>query len=311
MAKMRLGLIIDPEFHMLGRSVCALTPPFIEALCRRFDTRLLWDQRRYDALCWEVDFIYYFHPTFAAPMIRLARAGRLRRSLPPGPIFWGLSDPHLQPWREAAILDQGVDFVLAYYRRPTLHHFGRLPPEKVIFFPWAVPDPWIDTGPIRYHGQRELMIFGAAQGEAYTVRNWCRRQPGVRSYEMSGVENKVMDDRRFFEWLQGFDAVIAAGSESPAYRLTTPKYYETAAAGSLLVAQTTDDLAEAGFADGLNCLVFSQADFHEKVRPWREAPDDPRWLEIRRAGRELIRERHSLSRRLDELEGYVRAWPGR
>jgi len=308
--RLKLGLVIDPEFAMLGKSVCALTPQLTRALCRAFNTRILYDQRQYDRLCRQVDFILSFEPRWAAPVLKWRRAGLLRR-LPSCPCYVIMSDPHIEQWREPYFLRNGLDAILALYDRPTRRHFTRVPAERIVHFPWAIPDEWIGDAPIVYQGQREITIFGAARGPAYDLRNWCREQPGVTSFTNSGVENKVMGDYEFFTWLRGFDAVIAAGSENPTYRLTTPKYFETAAAGSLLFAQQTDDLAHLGFVDGENCIIFTQETFTERAREYLADPSHPRRLEIRRAGRELIRARHTIGCRLRDLATHVRAWKGR
>jgi hypothetical protein len=174
-----------------------------------------------------------------------------------------------------------------------------------------VPDAWISDAPIRSRGQSTIAVFGASQGDAYELRNWCRTQPGVTSHSESGVENKVRGSVGFFDWLGGFDAVIAAGSEDPVYRLTTPKYFEAAGAGCLLFAQATDDLDRLGFIDDVNCVVFTRDTFQQQADAYRADPLDQRWLRLRHAGRELIRQRHTQSQRLASLADHVRAWPGR
>jgi hypothetical protein len=309
--KLRLGLILDPEFYILEKSVSAVTLPLIRALTKTFDTRIIHDQDTYNRLCTKVDFLVSFEPKWAAPLLAWKRAGLLHHSLPDCPCYVMMSDPHNNSWRESYFLKQGLDFILALYDHPTRHHFTRIPPRQIVHFPWAIPEEWISSEPIRYLGQKEIRIFGAAQGDAYTVRNWCRQQSGVRSYEYSGVEYKALTDQGFFDWLKGLDAAIAAGSEDPKYRLTTPKYFEIAAAGCLLFAQETDDLFSVGFEDNKTCIVFSKHNFNEKARHYLSDPGNPSWLEIRQAGRDMIRSRHTIQDRLAGLETHVRRWQGR
>lgn len=306
--RLRLGLILDPEFCLLGKSVCALTPPLIQGLCHHFETRVIWDQGRYDRFCTQVDLLVSLEPQWAAPVLKWRRAGWFRRARPPAPAFAIMSDPHSMGWREQYVLDNELDGVLALYQAPTLKHFSRLPPERVIPFPWAVPAAWIGSEPVRYHGQQEVVIFGAAEDAAYATRNWCRQQPHVRSYAYSGCESKVLEDREYFEWLKGCDAVVAAGSEDPRYRLTLPKYFEAAAAGGLLFAQETDDLERLGFRHRENCLVFRAGNFNAQVAEYLADPGNARWLQIREAGRELVRSRHTVEHRLAELETRVKNW---
>lgn len=308
---MKMGLVLDPEFYILEKSVAAVTIPLIRALIDRFDTRIIYDQKTYDQLCTKVDFLVSMEPKWAAPVLNWRRVGRLRRSLPPCPCYVIMSDPHNEQWREDYFLKQNLDYILALYYQPTRNHFRRIPMERIFHFPWAVPDEWISDEEITYHGQDKIAIFGASQSDAYSLRNWCRQQPCVQSYDYSGVENKVLSDEDFFEWLQGFDAVVAAGSEHAKYRLTTPKYFETVAAGSLLFAQITDDLPRLGFEDGKNCIIFSQSNFRSRVELYLADPASERWLSIRRMGRQFIRERHTIGVRLDMLETHVRQWPGR
>lgn len=304
--RLKLGLIIDPEFYMLEKSVCALTPPLIKAFTRRFNTRILYSQGMYDEHATDMDFLVSFEAKWAAPVIDW-RKKTLRPSRRPScPTFLMLSDPHGDPWREDYFIANQIDYLLALYDQPSRRHLTRLRPEQFVHFPWPVPESWIGTDPVKFNGHREIAVFGATTGPAYTVRNWCREQPGVKSFVNSGVENKAMTDEGFFAWLREFDAVIAAGSEDPTYRLTTPKYFETAAAGSLLFAQDTDDLESLGFSHGINCIVFTQSTFAEQVRPYLDEPENPRWLSIREAGRRLIRERHTTETRLAGLESFVR-----
>ncbi|HQN17740.1 MAG TPA: glycosyltransferase, partial [Syntrophobacteraceae bacterium] len=127
--------------------------------------------------------------------------------------------------------------------------------------------------------------------------------PFVNASSNSGVENKQYTDEEYYAWLRGYDAIIAAGSEDPAYGLTTPKYFEIPASGALLFAQRTDDLDVLGFRHGENCIAFTRDDFEEQARAYLEDPD--RFLHIRAAGRDLMRERHALSVRLDFLEEHI------
>jgi hypothetical protein len=309
--KLRLGLILDPEYYLLGKAVCALTPPLIDAFIRNFDTRILYSQERYDALCTEVDLLISHEPDWAAPRLRWNRAGRFRRSLPRCPTYVMMSDPHGPRGRDEYFQSQGLDFILGYYLHPTRHHFPWLGRDQLVHYPWAVPDAWMDEAPIAARGQDYLAIFGASAGPAYDTRNWCRNQPGVRSFDHSGCENKLLSDRDFFRWLGTHDAVIAAGSLDPSFRLTTPKYFEAAAVGALLFAQETDDLTPLGFAHQVNCVAFNQDNFAAQAADYLRAPGDPRWAEIRAAGRQLIRQRHTISRRIDDLVRHLHTWRGR
>ncbi|RMG44543.1 MAG: glycosyltransferase, partial [Acidobacteria bacterium] len=300
---MRLGLVLHREFHEQGRWVSALTPRLIDELCRRHEVCWIGDQRTYEAVLGDLDALFSCEPGWAAPKLDFSRTPALRAKLAEIPSYITFSDPHDNRWRERYFLRSGLGFVLGYYYEPTLRHFRRLPPERLVHFPWAVPDEWIGREPIVFRGQERIACFGASRHEAYTVRNWCRTFPFVDSRANSGVENKVMTDEEYAAWLATLDAAIAAGSDDPRYQLTTPKYFEIAAAGALLFAQWTPDLARLGFEHGVNCLVFDRGSFEVLAREYLARPEE--FLPLREAGRELIRRRHSLSVRLDEWEHHA------
>ena len=80
------------------------------------------------------------------------------------------------------------------------------------------------------------------------------------------------------------------------YNLVTPKYFEIASSGALLIGQYCEDLKELGF-DDTNSLIFTQADFVDKVESYKKQPEQ--FLRIRRNGLALVRQRHKLSDRIN------------
>jgi phenylacetate-coenzyme A ligase PaaK-like adenylate-forming protein/spore maturation protein CgeB len=295
---------MDRAFHEGRRWTSICTPRLIEGILSRFECRILQNQGDYERELDDLEAVLSLEPLWGAPMIEFGRTPALREKFRSIPSYVINSDPHDKLWRQSYFLGNEIDFFLTYYYYPTLYHMRRLPPERLVLLPWAVPDEFIGNEEIVYRGGEKLSCFGAAQHEAYVVRNWCRGFPFVESTSNSGVENAVMSNEEYMRWLASKDAAIAAGSEDPKYRLTVPKYYEIAAAGALLFAQETDDLAFLGFRHMENCIVFTRNNFEQLAREYLAEPAD--YLDIRRAGRELIRRRHSLSARLDSFELHVR-----
>jgi hypothetical protein len=300
--KIRIGLIMHPKRFILNQFTSATTPYLIRGIVQRFTCELITSQEDYDGLYDRVDALLSLEPQFASPVLSWKR-GFLRRRKPK--LSYVLcSDPHLLQWRERYFLENGISHMLALYLAPTEFHFREIPRERIVHFPWCVPDQFISSGTVVDHGQDSLCCFGGANSAAYELRNWCRGFPFVNARLNSGVENKQFTDEEYYLWLQGFDAAIAAGSEDPVYRLTTPKYFEIPAAGALLFAQETGDLDALGFRHRENCIVFTRDTFEELAREYLEHPD--RYTGIRAKGRDLIRERHSLTARLDSLEKHIR-----
>ncbi len=109
-----------------------------------------------------------------------------------------------------------------------------------------------------------------------------------------------MTDADYFQWLATFGAMVAAGSSDPKYDLVTPKYFEIASAGALLIGQYCRDIDLLGFNE-TNSLLFTKETFVERVREYRKAPE--KYIDVRQRGRELITGAHMISRhRIDLLK---------
>jgi hypothetical protein len=295
---------MKPERFVLDRFTVASTSYLIRGILDRFDCELITSQadfrRHYD----EVDVLLSLEPKFAAPVLnwRGGIFGLGRRK--PKPSYVLCSDAHLLKWRERYFLDNRISYMLTLYRAPFRYHFRKIPEERLVHFPWTVPDEWFHDAAVTCERQEVLCCFGASQGDAYNVRNWCKGFDFVKPFSFSGVENKQLRGKGYFNWLTSFDAIVAAGSDLPQYDLTTPKYFEIAAAGSLLFAQRTGDLETLGFRHGENCIAFDKGDFESRAREYLRSPED--YLGIREAGRRMVRKSHALSVRLDFLEQHIR-----
>lgn len=285
------GLIIDWAFHRRGGWVSVFAPHLVEAFLTSFRPRIISSQEEYDRHKSTVRWILSMEPGWAAPRIKYDRA--LRQT-----VAVMASDPHNKcDWFQEYVLENDIRYVLSQYRRPFFYHFPGFPPERFVHFPWAVPDAFLHRSPLQVRSG-QVAIFGARAGDAYDVRNLCREHPRVSCFEYSGVENKAMSDRGYFDWLQRFDAIVAAGSSNPIYDLVTPKYFEIAAAGALLIGQRCGDLGALGFNDD-NAMLFDKEEFPEKVEAYHRNPQA--WLPTRERGRELIACRHLVSHRIGLL----------
>lgn len=298
-----VGLVLDREFHELNKWVSATTPYLVNRILQQFECSIITSQAEYEAILPRVDVILSMEPGWAAPVLDFNRTKAIKDEFNKKSSFILYSDPHKDKWREDYFLTNHFDYILAYYDAPTKYHFRKTPHNRILHFPWCVPDHWITHNQIECKGQKSIAIFGAQHHDAYTVRNWCRNFPFVENNSFSGVENKVLSGEEYILKLQSYDAAIAAGSDAQEYRLTMPKYFEIPATGALLFAQKTDDLGELGFRHMENCLFFTQDDFEKIAKEYLRNPHN--YQQIRTAGRELIRKRHSLSKRMNDLSEYI------
>jgi len=295
----KIGLVLDLNFHLADRWVCALTPYLINKLINDFKCVIIQNQRDYNRFKNNLDVVISTHPGWSAPFIKYDMKKQKLKYI----IY---SDPHNSPEKyQRYFKENNFSYILAYYLNPTYFHFKDVAREKILHFTWAIPDEFVETGPIECQNQDYVMIFGGTKGEAYETRNWCRKYPFVKNFEYSGCENKALSNKKYFQWLQQFDATIAAGSLASIYRLVLPKYYEIVNAGCLLFAQEAEDLEVAGFKDSENCIFFNKQNFENKVKEYLN--NKKQYLSIRHAGRKLILERHTLSKRIEWLKNHINA----
>ncbi|MDF1579414.1 MAG: glycosyltransferase [Desulfuromonadales bacterium] len=286
--KSDFGLVLDWNFHVRNKWVSAYTPYLVNAIITEFDPVIIDSQLIYNLKKDNLKYLLSFEPGIQSPRITYDVKVNCKK----GVIY---SDPHYKPdERYRYVIENGIDFIFSLYKRPFFHHFKGFPEDRFVHWPWAVPDQFISDHPFEVRSN-QVAIFGGRQSDAYDVRNWCREQPGITSFEFSGVENKKLDDVEFYRWITRFDAIVAAGSSNPAFDLVTPKYFEIAAAGALLIGQYCEDLADLGFS-AANALIFTKEEFHQCLADYRCQPE--RYLGRRIKGRELIRERHKLSDRI-------------
>ncbi len=301
--KLKLGLILFKNFHYSKNWVSAITPKFIEKLFQKYDTYWIESQSDYEKTIGDLDFLISYEPGWSSPMIDFHRNSKISDKFSSIPTYIILSDPHNKKWREEYLIKNDINFVLTYYYTPFIYHFKNIPIEKIIHFPWSIPDEWIPKNKVIFHNDSKVKCFGAVNSEAYIDRKWCMSFPFVETFENSGVENKIMTDEDYFIWLSQIDAAVAAGSLERKYRLTLPKYFEVLSVGALLFAQKTDDLSRLGFKHQENCLIFDRTNFLLLVKTYLENPY--MYLKIRENGKKLIMDLHTQSKRLEAFNNHL------
>jgi len=286
------GLVLNWKFHVEKRWVSIFLPCLVREILRVFDPIIISSQLDYALHKKKLRYIISMEPGWAAPKIHYDKQARHITC-----VF--ASDPHNKTgWFQEYVQKNEISFVLSQYYYPFFYHFPDFPRRKFVHFPWAVPDQFLSSHRIMARSP-EIAIYGGSASDAYDVRNWCRQQPGITSYSNSGVENKVMTDTDYFQWLAGFDAVVAAGSSNQKYDLVTPKYFEIASAGALLIGQYCKDLDLLGFNES-NALLFTKETFLERVQAYRKAPEN--YIAAREHGRALIKQRHLITHRIELLK---------
>lgn len=290
--KSNYGLVINWEFHKRNKWASALSPYLVNAIIKKFNPIIITSQFEYSFYKNRLKYIISLEPGWAAPKITYDK--HLNHIVG---VF--VSDPHNKiDWFQKYIEENKINYVFSYYNYPFFYHFPDFPKEKFFHFPWAIPDQFISTNKL-FVRNSEISIFGGKNSNAYDTRNWCRDQEGITCFDNSGVENKKMKDSEYFLWLTNFDAIIAAGSSNPIYDLVTPKYFEIAAAGALVIGQYCNDLKILGFNEK-NSIIFDKENFKEKIQHFRDNPEY--YIHVRENGRDLIKQKHKISDRIQQME---------
>jgi len=303
--KRNLGIVLMCGFD---NWVSVLTPRLIDSLLQNFDCYYISSQYDYNTALMHLDLdaILSFEPNWASPKLNYKKEDRNF------PIFIYYSDPHKDHWREDYFLENDLDYVLTPYYHPFKYHFKKIPEEKIVHFPWAIPDDYVAKSKVVFHGDKKLTCFGSLNHEAYSTRRFVKQFDFVDYSSIGGVENPKLTDDQYLEWLRTKDVIIAAGSEDPKYRLTTPKYFEIAASGALLFAQWTEDLELLGFSCQ-NSYIFEEDNFTLHKDVYFNSLNNEEFAthfikDVRQNGINLIKERHCISHRIELLQSKITEW---
>jgi len=291
----RVGLVLNWALHVRGDWTVAEYPFFIEKFIERFDPLIITSQKMYDKHKGHLDNIFAFGAR--------NNKGHTLEYHSEQTILLFASDPNNKPeWLHSYIEKNNIDYTLTPYYQPFLHYLPNFDESKLVHFPWAIPSEFIiEPDSINYHGDSYLAITGARGSEIYEIRDWCRSQSDVKSFQTSGHQNRRFSHAEYYKWLRQFDAMIAAGSFKKQWQYLFAKYYEIPAAGSLLFAQSANDLDRAGFSKR-NCAIFdSKKEFIAMKEAYLDSPEDH--CETRRRGAKLISNQHTISDRLELIDG--------
>ncbi|NVM05309.1 MAG: glycosyltransferase family 1 protein [Candidatus Helarchaeota archaeon] len=292
----KIGIIFNLNSHLDNKWIVGLTKYLINTIIRELTCILIENQHDYNHYKDYLDVIIALEPGFCGPFIKYEKGKpKLKYVIT------------YDPWvdtnvKQRYFLEASFSFILVGYYNPALFHFKNISKEKIIHFPWAIPDNFINKKQIKTPTQDYIMVFGESRTNVYETRNWCKKFDFVKSHSRSGAY-KVVTGLDYFNWLAEFNAIIAATSLKPKFRHTVAKYFEIPASGALLFAQEAEDLALLGFKDNENCIIFNKENFKQKVYDYLE--NKVNYVKFMENGRKLILEKHTLSKRINFLKEHI------
>lgn len=166
---------------------------------------------------------------------------------------------------------------------------------KVIMLPWFVIDePRIDFGMKKIDG----MCSGAI-GPSYPARTKIAK--ALKEFPNTIVScgtfgNYPLDNIQYTVALAGTKYYFSGGIHD---RFIPPKYFEVCNYGACLVSMESDEMSqrmkECGFVDGENYIrIFSLEGIGKLLK-------SDFWIDVARAGRKLVRERHTVKQRAQRI----------
>lgn len=254
---------------------------FAHAVRRLGDRALVWGLRHTN---------YSTPPAFEAFDVILCLENYETEWLPDlrfirGPVrsHW-IIDLHVQDPSVYAPISRGCDVVLHSTRRLMDGYRARFPGIEHHWFPNAVDDRYFNRD---LHPRRERSIEALFVGSPHHLREEF----------MCSAEQRIGLDRRFATGLDMIDAILSAKVHFNRNIAGDINYrtFETIGLGSCLVTDADPDLAELGFIDGTNCLLYGDID--EAIDKVRWALRDDRWRSIAELGYRLSKV-HSYTERL-------------
>lgn len=191
--------------------------------------------------------------------------------------------------------------------------------DKIVWIPHCVPDSMMisfNKNPINKIG-----LLGNTAGKIYPNRAYLKelaaRDPLItnkvaekahpsKKYKAVDYEKSTnLVGQTYFNTLNQF---LCNFTCSLTLGYTVCKYFEIAYTGSLLLCDSThDDLAKLGFIDMETCIIYrNQAEIKEKILWILDPLNKAKVDRIRKAGMELVINRHMVSIRCKEIDELIR-----
>jgi len=207
------------------------------------------------------------------------------------------------------------DYFKAMYERadlifsPCKEAFEKMNPELVHKFRWLphyIDEEIYKSLPFNKNPKRKCLLSGAICA-AYPIRVLLRNSssplidwlphPG---YSYKGTEDKNDGFKVAKNYAQKLNEYLCVISTSSIYHYALRKYLEVPASGALLLGDTTEDLILMGFEAYKHYIPINKSNVLGIIHKVVANPDE--YEQIRRQGRELVFQRHTVTHRFKEMK---------
>jgi hypothetical protein len=187
--------------------------------------------------------------------------------------------------------------------------------DKYIFFPqYFAPHERYATLPFNKNPVYKCLLSGSvAPPNVYPIRMHIKMKgtsdkvtvmnhPGYRRNWFHELLGKILQKELFMKesYAEEINRYFCSVATSSIYRYIVAKYFEIPAAGTLLLANETDDLKKLGFVPFRHYVPITHADALSKINECLSAPQH--FTEIRKQGMHFVRNHHSVNNRFSTLK---------
>lgn len=179
---------------------------------------------------------------------------------------------------------------------PVYEYFEKNYPQFIYkheFFPkFFASDERYTRLPFNNTPKMRCLLSGAVNPHVYPLRNVIRKNDIV-DYRSS----KYVAGNAYAKLLNSYFCCAASSS---IFNYAVAKYFEIPAAGSLLIANETNDLKRIGFVPHQHYVPITKANAIKTIKRCIENPND--YNDIRKKGMEYVRNNHSIVNRIERLK---------
>jgi len=184
--------------------------------------------------------------------------------------------------------------------------------NKMVFFPKNFGTvSWFCNLKFNKRPRMKCLLPGSSRLSIYPLRNYIKKY-GSRNIIDIGV--KISNKRRkkgmarwphvgedYAKWINSYFCCVTSSS---IFNYVIGKYFEIAAAGSLLLANETEDSKRAGFIPYVHFIPITKENALSQIKRCLKHPE--RFNGVRKAGMQFVRENHSVYNRFEQLKKIIR-----
>lgn len=134
------------------------------------------------------------------------------------------------------------------------------------------------------------LLSGSLNPQVYPLRSFIKNKGGA----VVDYKPPTYKGDSYAKLLNSYFCCVATSS---IFNYAVAKYYEITAAGSLLLADETNDLKKAGFVPNQHYIPITKSNAIKTITQCLKNPSD--YEHIRREGMKFVRKNHSVNNRMD------------